>query len=223
MIQNESRVPPDALGAKPRPVPVAGEDEQASVLQGFRHHFLGFANEKLGLALAAQPILRLIEEALGELGVDVTLSNHFGRGGAGAQDLARATMAALENPSTTTFCYPDDLSLEDKAQAVVRRVYGADGVTFTPGARRELARLEGLGYGGLPVCIAKTQYSFSTDPKVLGAPSGFEVPIREVRLSAGAGFVVLISGSIMTMPGLPKRPSACDIDVAPDGTIAGMR
>ena len=167
--------------------------------------------------------IAVIEEALGELGVDVTLSNHFGRGGAGAQDLARATMAALENPSTTTFCYPDDLSLEDKAQAVVRRVYGADGVTFTPGARRELARLEGLGYGGLPVCIAKTQYSFSTDPKVLGAPSGFEVPIREVRLSAGAGFVVLISGSIMTMPGLPKRPSACDIDVAPDGTIAGMR
>ena len=166
--------------------------------------------------------IAVIEEALGELGVDVTLSNHFGRGGAGAQDLARATMAALENPSTTTFCYPDDLSLEDKAQAVVRRVYGADGVTFTPGARRELARLEGLGYGGLPVCIAKTQYSFSTDPKVLGAPSGFEVPIREVRLSAGAGFVVLISGSIMTMPGLPKRPSACDIDVAPDGTIAGM-
>ncbi len=166
--------------------------------------------------------IAVIEEALGELGVDVTLSNHFGRGGAGAQDLARATMAALENPSTTTFCYPDDLSLEDKAQAVVRRVYGADGVTFTPGARRELARLEGLGYGGLPVCIAKTQYSFSTDPKVLGAPSGFEVPIREVRLSAGAGFVVLISGSIMTMPGLPKRPSAYDIDVAPDGTIAGM-
>ena len=166
--------------------------------------------------------IAVIEEALGELGVDVTLSNHFGRGGAGAQDLARATMAALENPSTTTFCYPDDLFLEDKAQAVVRRVYGADGVTFTPGARRELARLEGLGYGGLPVCIAKTQYSFSTDPKVLGAPSGFEVPIREVRLSAGAGFVVLISGSIMTMPGLPKRPSACDIDVAPDGTIAGM-
>ena len=166
--------------------------------------------------------IAVIEEALGELGVDVTLSNHFGRGGAGAQDLARATMAALENPSTTTFCSPDDLFLEDKAQAVVRRVYGADGVTFTPGARRELARLEGLGYGGLPVCIAKTQYSFSTDPKVLGAPSGFEVPIREVRLSAGAGFVVLISGSIMTMPGLPKRPSACDIDVAPDGTIAGM-
>ena len=166
--------------------------------------------------------IAVIEEALGELGVDVTLSNHFGRGGAGAQDLARATMAALENPSTTTFCYPDDLFLEDKAQAVVRRVYGADGVTFTPGARRELARLEGLGYGGLPVCIAKTQYSFSTDPKVLGAPSGFEVPIREVRLSAGAGFVVLISGSIMTMPGLPKRPSACDIDVAPNGTIAGM-
>ena len=166
--------------------------------------------------------IAVIEEALGELGVDVTLSNHFGRGGAGAQDLARATMAALENPSTTTFCYPDDLSLEDKAQAVVRRVYGAESATFTPGARRELARLEGLGYGGLPVCIAKTQYSFSTDPKVLGAPSGFEVPIREVRLSAGAGFVVLISGSIMTMPGLPKRPSACDIDVAPDGTIAGM-
>ena len=112
-------------------------------------------------------------------------------------------------------------SLEDKARAIVTRVYRGADVVFEPAAARELRRLEESGWGELPVCMAKTQYSFSTDPKALGAPEGFTVPIREVRLSAGAGFVVLISGSIMTMPGLPKRPSACDIDVV-DGVIGGM-
>lgn len=154
--------------------------------------------------------------------IRVVVSDHFTQGGAGSLDLARATMKALETPSATTLCYPDDMALEEKAQAVVQRVYGAERATFTPAAKRELTRLERLGYGKLPVCIAKTQYSFSTDPKVLGAPEGFEVPIREVRLSAGAGFIVLISGSVMTMPGLPKRPSACDIAVAPDGTVTGI-
>lgn len=163
-----------------------------------------------------------IEEAMGELEVDVALSNHFGEGGEGAVDLAHATVRALENPSHTTLCYSNEATLEDKAQAVVRRVYGGAGATFTRAAQRELTRLQKAGYGRLPVCIAKTQYSFSTDPKVLGAPSGFDVPIREVRLSAGAGFVVLISGSIMTMPGLPKRPSACDISVSADGKISGL-
>nr|WP_243410112.1 formate--tetrahydrofolate ligase [Ancrocorticia populi] len=163
-----------------------------------------------------------IEEAMGELEVDVALSNHFGEGGEGAVDLAHATVRALESPSHTTLCYSNEATLEDKAQTVVRRVYGGAGATFTRAAQRELTRLQKAGYGRLPVCIAKTQYSFSTDPKVLGAPSGFDVPIREVRLSAGAGFVVLISGSIMTMPGLPKRPSACDISVSADGTISGL-
>jgi formate--tetrahydrofolate ligase len=112
--------------------------------------------------------------------------------------------------------------LAEKALAVVQRVYHGGTVTFTAAARRELLRLEGEGWGHLPVCIAKTQYSFSTDPAALGAPEGFDVPIREVRLSAGAGFIVLISGSVMTMPGLPRRPSACEITVDDDGHIHGM-
>ena len=101
-------------------------------------------------------------------------------------------------------------------------VYGGANISWTPAAQRELSRLQRSGWGHLPVCFAKTQYSFSTDPKVLGAPSGFDVPIREVRLSAGAGFVVLISGTIMTMPGLPKLPSAVDITVSGEGAISGM-
>ena len=144
----------------------------------------------------------------------------------------RGTPPASESPqrdpapqafasSRMRYCYPSALPLAEKARAIVTRVYRGADVSFEPAAARELARLEAAGWGSLPVCMAKTQYSFSTDAKALGAPEGFTVPIREVRLSAGAGFVVLISGSIMTMPGLPKRPSACDIEVV-DGAIRGM-
>lgn len=144
----------------------------------------------------------------------------------------RGTPSASESPqrdpapqafasSRMRYCYPSALPLAEKARAIVTRVYRGADVSFEPAAARELARLEAAGWGSLPVCMAKTQYSFSTDAKALGAPEGFTVPIREVRLSAGAGFVVLISGSIMTMPGLPKRPSACDIEVV-DGAIRGM-
>lgn len=163
-----------------------------------------------------------ISQAMRELGVEVVLSSHFADGGAGAVDLAHAVVRALEKPSATTYAYESTLSLEEKAQAVVTRVYGGGSVSFTLAARRELAWLAEHGWSDAPVCIAKTQYSFSTDPHALGAPSGFDVPIREVRLSAGAGFVVLISGSIMTMPGLPKRPSAADIQVDGAGQISGM-
>lgn len=163
-----------------------------------------------------------IEMAMRDRGVDVVLSHHFADGGAGATELARAVMEALSHPSRTSYCYDESAPLQKKAEQVVTKVYGGTGVIFAPAARRELSRLEDLGWGHLPVCFAKTQYSFSTDPKVLGAPTDFDVPIREVRLSAGAGFVVLISGTIMTMPGLPKRPSACDIAITPEGVIYGM-
>lgn len=163
-----------------------------------------------------------IEAAMERFGAKVVLSNHFGQGGAGAENLARAVVESLQYPSETTFAYPDDAPLKEKAVAVVRRVYGGSTVSFTPAAARELERLQNAGWANAPICVAKTQYSFSTNPKELGAPEGFDVNIREVRLSAGAGFIVLISGSIMTMPGLPKRPSACDIAVAPDGTVTGM-
>ena len=176
-----------------------------------------------------------VEEAVAPLGVPAVLTDHFARGGEGALELARTVAEELAAPqasapqtsavpqasSRTRYCYPSALPLAEKARAIVTRVYRGADVRFEPAAARELARLEAAGWGSLPVCLAKTQYSFSTDAKALGAPEGFTVPIREVRLSAGAGFVVLISGSIMTMPGLPKRPSACDIEVV-DGTIRGM-
>ena len=184
-----------------------------------------------------------IEEAVAPLGVPAVLTDHFARGGEGALELARTVAEALATPpspetsrlespqrdpapqafasSRMRYCYPSVLPLAEKARAIVTRVYRGADVSFEPAAARELARLEAAGWGSLPVCMAKTQYSFSTDAKALGAPEGFTVPIREVRLSAGAGFVVLISGSIMTMPGLPKRPSACDIEVV-DGAIRGM-
>lgn len=166
--------------------------------------------------------IAVIEAAMREQGVDVVLTNHFAHGGEGAEELGRAVMRALENPSHTRYSYDAEATLEKKAQAVVTKVYGGANISWTPAAQRELSRLQRSGWGHLPVCFAKTQYSFSTDPKVLGAPSGFDVPIREVRLSAGAGFVVLISGTIMTMPGLPKLPSAVDITVSGEGAISGM-
>lgn len=165
--------------------------------------------------------IETIRDTVRDLGVDVVLTNHYGRGGEGAEDLAKAVIAALDTPSVGGVAYELDATLEEKARAVVQRVYRGADVSFEPAAARELARLQAAGWGNAPICIAKTQYSFSTNAKALGAPEGFTVPIREVRLSAGAGFVVLISGSIMTMPGLPKRPSACDIRVV-DGEITGM-
>ncbi|MEZ7897934.1 MAG: formate--tetrahydrofolate ligase [Flaviflexus sp.] len=164
--------------------------------------------------------LEVIEQELAPLGVRVVTSSHFANGGEGARDLARAVLQELATPSATTFCYDDDTSLQEKALIVASKVYGAGAVTWTPAAKREILKLERRGYGNLPICMAKNQYSFAAE-KVLGAPTGHTIPIREVRLSAGAGFVVLIVGSIMTMPGLPARPSALDIDVV-DGEIVGI-
>lgn len=164
--------------------------------------------------------LEVIKQELAPLGVRVVTSSHFANGGEGARDLARAVLQELATPSATTFCYDDDTSLQEKALIVASKVYGAGAVTWTPAAKREILKLERRGYGNLLICMAKNQYSFAAE-KVLGAPTGHTIPIHEVRLSAGAGFVVLIVGSIMTMPGLPARPSALDIDVV-DGEIVGI-
>ena len=156
------------------------------------------------------------------LGVEVVRATHFADGGAGAIALAETVRDRLSQPSELTFAYPSEATLRDKATAVATRVYGAAEVTYSPEAARELARLQDGGFGDFEVCIAKTQYSFSTDAKALGAPSGHTVHIRRVSVSAGAGFVVLISGDIMTMPGLSARPAALGIDVADDGQITGI-
>ena len=157
-------------------------------------------------------------------GVVAYPATHFVDGAAGAQDLAEGVLELLGRPTpdTFSFTYPDEASLTEKVEAVATRLYGAASVTWDAKARRRLERIEADGYGALPVCVAKTQYSFSTDAASRGAPSGHDLHVREVRLSAGAGFVVLVCGDVMTMPGLPKVPAAAKIDLADDGTIIGL-
>ena len=166
--------------------------------------------------------LELVREKCQQLGVNVALSEVWGKGGEGGIELAEEVIKLCEQPSELHLTYNDEDSLEDKVAAVVKHVYGGDGVTFLPAAKKELDRLTDLGYGHLPVCMAKTQYSFSDDPSLLCRPSGFTVTVRNVKLSAGAGFVVVLTGNIMTMPGLPKVPAAEAIDVDENGKITGL-
>ena len=164
--------------------------------------------------------LKKLVAALGSVAVAAT---HYSDGGAGCADLARAVVEAVEAcAGPVSFTYPDELPLAQKVKAVARRIYDADTVTFDAKARKKIEQLEAEGYGHLPVCIAKTQSSFSTDPTMRGAPSGHTVNVREVRLSAGAGFVVMLTGEIMTMPGLPKVPASEHIDIDDEGRITGL-
>ena len=158
-----------------------------------------------------------------KLGVNVVLSTVWAEGGKGGEALAREVVRICEEETPDfRFSYGDDLSLKEKINAVVTKVYGGDGTVFTPDAEKQIATLESLGFGGCPVCIAKTQYSFSDDMKKLGAPTGFTVTVRNVKVSAGAGFVVVLTGNIMTMPGLPKIPAAENISVDDSGRISGL-
>ncbi|MCW2790923.1 MAG: formate--tetrahydrofolate ligase, partial [Nocardioides sp.] len=165
-----------------------------------------------------------VVELVDALGVRTHPATHFVDGGVGATDLAKGVLDLLESsdPSTFSFTYPDELPLKEKAETLAHRLYGASSVTWDGKAKRRLDRLQADGYGGLPVCIAKTQYSFSTDATLRGAPTGHDLHVREVRLSAGAGFVVLVCGDVMTMPGLPATPAASRIDLLDDGTIVGL-
>ncbi len=158
-----------------------------------------------------------------ELGVNVVLSNVWAEGGKGGEELAREVVRLCEEETGDfTYSYDTELSLEEKIEAVVKKVYGGDGVSFLPAAKKQLTALTELGFGNCPVCMAKTQYSFSDDPTKLGAPENFTVTIKNVRVSAGAGFVVVLTGDIMTMPGLPKVPAAERIDVDSTGKISGL-
>lgn len=165
-----------------------------------------------------------VVELVEDLGVRTHPATHFVDGGAGATDLAKGVLDLLEtsDPTTFSFTYPDGLPLKEKAETIAHRLYGASIVTWDGKAKRRVERLEADGYGGLPVCIAKTQYSFSTDGTLRGAPTGHDLHVREVRLSAGAGFVVLVCGDVMTMPGLPATPASSQIDLLDDGTIVGL-
>ena len=166
--------------------------------------------------------LQLVEDKCRELGVRVALSEVWAKGGEGGQALAEEVVRLCGQPSDFRYSYDLDGSIEDKLEAICRRVYRADGVALTPAAKKQAQRLTELGFGRLPICMAKTQYSFSDDPALLGAPRGFTVTVRNLKVSAGAGFLVALTGDIMTMPGLPKVPAAEKIDVDEDGRISGL-
>jgi len=177
------------------------------------NHFVADTEEELSA------VMRMCERA----GAQAAVSRHWAEGGDGAARLARLVKATLDAGSPKVkLLYRDDLGLKQKIETVAKEIYRAGRVVFISSAARALADFERLGYGALPVCIAKTQFSFSTDPKLLGAPEGHALEVREVRLAAGAGFVVAICGDIMTMPGLPRKPAALDISLKKDGEITGL-
>ncbi len=166
--------------------------------------------------------LALVERKCNELGVNVALSEVWAKGGEGGVALANEVVRLCEEPSDFHYAYELEGGIAEKIEAIATKVYHADGVDFTGPAKRQLKELEDLGYGNLPVCMAKTQYSFTDDQTKLGAPEGFRITVRNLRVSAGAGFIVALTGNIMTMPGLPKVPAAEKIDVTPDGKIVGL-
>ena len=167
--------------------------------------------------------IELIIDECKKLGVNVVLSTVWAEGGKGGEALAREVVRLCEEEKGDfTFCYDTELTIPEKIEAVVKKVYGGDGINITPAAAKQIATLEKYGYDKMPVCMAKTQYSFSDDMTKLGAPTGFTVTIKNVKVSAGAGFIVVLTGDIMTMPGLPKAPSALKIDVDESGKITGL-
>ena len=156
-------------------------------------------------------------------GCEFALSEVWAKGGEGGIALAEKVMETLENkPTQYHVLYPDEMSLKDKINTIAKEIYGADGASFAPAAAKALKRIEDMGFGNLPVCMAKTQYSLSDDQTKLGRPAGFTINVRDAYVSAGAGFVVALTGSIMTMPGLPKKPAADSIDVDENGKITGL-
>ncbi len=177
------------------------------------NHFVADTDEEVSV----------VEDVCKEFGVRAAVSKHWAEGGAGATDLAQCVQDALnDDAGEKKFLYPDDMPLADKINAVATKIYGASGITLSSLAERSLREFEDLGYRDVPVCIAKTQYSFSTDPTQLGAPTGHTINVREARLSAGARFVVAVCGDIMTMPGLPRKPAALEIGLDEQGEIVGL-
>lgn len=167
--------------------------------------------------------LEAVREHCAKHGVNVALSDVFAKGGEGGIDLAKEVIALADSgESKFAPIYPLDMSLKGKIETIAKEIYGADGVNYTKEADKALKEFEELGYGNLPICMAKTQYSFSDDPALLGRPSGFKITIRNCRIAAGAGFIVVLTGDVMTMPGLPKVPAAEKIDVTDDGVISGL-
>ncbi len=167
--------------------------------------------------------LKLVEDKCNQLGVNVALSEVWAKGGEGGLEVAKEVLKLIEESDNQfQYCYDEEMSIKDKLNAIATRIYGADGVDYTAEASKQIKELEDLGFGNLPVCVAKTQYSLSDDQTKLGRPSGFRINVREANVSAGAGFIVVLTGAIMKMPGLPKQPAALRIDVDEKGRISGL-
>ena len=166
--------------------------------------------------------LALVRKKCEELGVNVALSRVWAKGGAGGVELAEEVVRLAEKPNNFDYSYPLDITIGEKIEMIAQKIYRADGVNFSQNALKQIQLLTELGFDNIPICIAKTQYSFSDDPTLLGAPGGFEINVRELKVSAGAGFIVALTGDVMTMPGLPKVPAAENIDVDNDGVISGL-
>jgi formate--tetrahydrofolate ligase len=167
--------------------------------------------------------IRLVQDRCKELGVNVVLSEVWAKGGKGGEEVAKELIRLIEEEKNEfTYAYELDIPIKEKIRKIVKKVYGADDAVFSTKASKEIKKLEELGFGNVPICMAKTQYSLTDDPKKLGRPTGFTVEVREVGISAGAGFIVALTGSIMKMPGLPKAPAAEKIDVDENGVITGL-
>ncbi|TCS76680.1 formate--tetrahydrofolate ligase [Pectinatus cerevisiiphilus] len=166
--------------------------------------------------------IHLLENACQKLGVEFSLSTAFTDGSKGSADLAQKVIRAADTSSTLHFTYTDEMSTKEKIAAIAKKIYGADGVNYTPAADKAIAQMEKMGFARLPVCMAKTQYSLSDDMHKLGRPTGFKITVKEIRLSAGAGFIVALTGNILTMPGLPKKPAAENMDIDVNGKITGL-
>ncbi|MCI6660474.1 MAG: formate--tetrahydrofolate ligase, partial [Peptoniphilaceae bacterium] len=166
--------------------------------------------------------LALVEKHCRELGVKAERSEVWAKGGEGGRKLAEEVVRLCEEPNHFGFTYEEDFTIEEKLHALVSRIYHGDGVVLEPKARKQIQQIESLGFGHLPICMAKTQYSFSDNPSLLGAPRGFAITVRNLKVCAGAGFIVALTGDIMTMPGLPKAPAAEKIDVDENGVISGL-
>ncbi len=171
-----------------------------------------------------QAELELVERKCRELGVNVALSEVWAKGGEGGERLAKEVLRIIDSSDTSNFqfTYGDELGLAEKIEAIATKIYGADGVDILPAAKKQIKQIEELGFAHVPVCMAKTQYSLSDDQKKKGRPQGFRITVRNVKISAGAGFAVALTGDIMTLPGLPKVPAAEHIDVDEHGKISGL-
>jgi len=221
-LKNHGGVPKDRLGEKNMEALEKGVENLEKQLENIQKFGLPVVVALNEFPTDTSEEVDFIIDKCSAMGADVALSRVWAQGGAGGEELAQKVIAATEKPSEFKFLYELDKPLKDKIATDCKEIYGADGVSYTPEASRLLQKFEDLGYGNLPVCMAKTQYSLSDDPDKKGRPRNFTVIIREVRLSAGAGFVVALTGTIMTMPGLGKTPAAEKIDIKPNGEIVGL-